>query len=319
MERMRGIFKIMVEIIEEKGQLVVRIQGREYTRYQYGPPRWNPYLYPLRAANGLSFLADAPTDHRHHHGFWVGHGRVNGLDFWLERHNSGRIVPHDFLYIQSGETQGGFAQQCEWVASTGETILTDIRTFTFYTPTASSDPNDSFYPADAHHFDFDILLRTPDEKPVSLEQTNEAGLPQLRVAEGLTVRSGGTLTNAAGKKNERETYKQRSPWLDCSGILGRLACGVALFDHPANPAYPTPWFTRDYGPFSPNFIFFGEEPFVITPDAPLHLSYRVYTHSGDVQNGRVAEAYERYLEEIRTGTLNARIGNPVAQGLTEVK
>src|SRR5271154_5227070 len=105
----------MVEILEEPGQLIVRIGGQEYTRYQYGAPRWKPYLYPLRAANGLSLLADAPTDHRHHHGLWIGHGRVDELDFWLERHNSGKIVHEGFEEIQSGEA-GTFLAKSAWVA-----------------------------------------------------------------------------------------------------------------------------------------------------------------------------------------------------------
>ena len=279
----------MVEVIDANGQLVIRIGGQEYARYAYGSagqPIWKPYLYPLRAANGLSLLADAPTDHRHHHGFWVGYGRVEDTDCWLERHNSGKIVARGFDSIESGGETGGFTQSCDWVAPTGDLILRDTRAFTFYDT-----------PVEARIFDFELNLRVPGDQNVTLHQTNEAGLPHIRVAEGLTARTGGTLTNASGKRNERETYKQRSPWLDCSGKLGRLECGLAVFDHPRNPDYPTPWFTRDYGPFSPNFLFFRDDPWILTPDSPLRLRYRVYTHSGDVREGRVAEAWEQYRAE----------------------
>jgi hypothetical protein len=284
----------MVEITEESGQLILRIGGQEYTRYQFGPPRWKPYLYPLRAANGLSLLADAPTDHRHHHGFWVGHGRVDDSDFWLERYNSGRIVHKAFEKMVSGPESGAFTATNDWVAPDGTIMLMDTRTFLFYDQ-----------PSEARCFDFEIVLQTPESRVVTLYPTNEAGLPHVRVAEGLTVKTGGTLTNAEGKKNERETYKQRSPWLDCSGKLGRLACGIAVFDHPNNPDHPTPWFTRDYGPFSPNYGFFQEDPIVITDSKPLRLRYRIYTHTGNVEEGRVAEAYEEYLDRIRQGELVA--------------
>lgn len=273
----------MVEIIEENGQLVIRIGGQEYARYQFGPPRWKPYLYPLRAANGLSLLADAPTDHRHHHGIWAGHGRVDDIDFWLERHNSGKIVHRKFENLVSGGEVGGFTEQCDWVAPNSSVSLTDTRTFTFYDT-----------PPEARLFDLELTLRAPAQTTVTLYPTNEAGLPIVRVAESLSVRGGGTLTNAEGKKNERQTYRQRSPWVDCSGKLGRLTCGIAVFDHPQNPEHPTPWFTRDYGPFSPNFGFFQEEPTILTPRKPLRLRYRFYTHSGDVTEGRVAEAWEEY-------------------------
>jgi hypothetical protein len=281
----------MVEIIEESGQSIIRIGGQEYTRFQFGPPRFKPYLYPLRAANGLSLLADAPTDHRHHHGFWVGHGRVDDSDFWLERPNSGKIILKKIDAIQSGGKTGSFAAHCDWVAHNGEVALTDVRTFTFYD-----------MPPEARAFDFEIVLRAPAQTTVTLNPTNEAGLPHIRVAEGLTVKSGGTLTNADGKRNERETYKQRSPWLDCSGKLGRQQCGIAVFDHPENPDFPTRWFTRDYGPFSPNYGFFQEDPIAISPRKPLRLRYRVYTHSGDVTEGGVAETWEAYRASIGEGS-----------------
>jgi len=273
----------MVEISEENGQLIVRIGGQEYTRYQFGPSRWKPYLYPLRAANGLSLLADAPTDHRHHHGLWVGHGRVNDADFWLERHNSGKIVHKSFELFDSGAEKASFTASNDWTAADGDVMLRDKRTFTFYDE-----------PSEGRAFDFEIVLESPDKRSVTLYPSSEAGLPHIRVAEGLAVKTGGTLTNAEGKTNERGTYKQRSAWLDCSGKLGRLACGIAVFDHPDNPDHPTPWFTRDYGPFSPNYGFFQEDPIVITPKEPLLLRYRIYTHSGDVEQGKVAEAWADY-------------------------
>jgi hypothetical protein len=285
----------MVEFIEENGQLVIRIGGQEYARYQFGAPRWKPYLFPLRAANGLSLLANEPTDHRHHHGFWVGHGRVDDVDCWLERHNSGRILHKKFDSVSPGAEAGGFTETCEWVAPNGSVVLLDTRAFTFYEA-----------PPEARMFDFELVLRAPGPQPVTLWPTNEAGLPHIRMAEGLTVRTGGTITNAEGRKNERETYRQRSPWIDCSGKLGRLACGLAIFDHPGNPDYPTPWFTRDYGPISPNYGFFQEDPIAIAPRKPLRLRYRVYTHSGDVAEGRVQEAWQAYRDLAEE---NRKLGN----------
>jgi hypothetical protein len=78
-----------------------------------------------------------------------------------------------------------------------------------------------------------------------------------------------------------------------------------VFDHPDNPEHPTPWFTRDYGPFSPNFGFFREDPLVITPDEPLRLRYRIYTHSGDVEEGGIAEAWAEYARSVGRTSLVA--------------
>ena len=281
----------MVEVTDESGQLVICIGGQEYARYRYSHECWRPFLYPLRAANGLSILADSPTDHRNHHGFWIGHARVNDTDCWSERHDSGRIVHRIFTEITGGSTAARFTERCDWVALDGRIILADTRSFIFFDT-----------PSDARVFDFEIELRAPDGCPeVTLHQTNEAGLPHLRMAEGLSVNSGGTLINAEGKVGERGTYKQRSHWLDCSGKLGRLMCGVAMFDHPDNPDYPTRWFTRDYGAFSPNYAFFQETPTVITPGSPLRLRYRVYSHTGDVTDANVAGKWAEYRTAVGAG------------------
>jgi hypothetical protein len=283
----------MVEITEDKSHLVIRVGGQEFAQYHFGAALWKPYLYPLRAANGLSMLDNEPTDHRHHHGLWVGHGRVDDNDFWLERHNSGKIVHRAFPALESGEKVGHFTEACEWVAHNGQVSLTDLRTFTFYN-----------LPAEARHFDFDITLSVPGTSPVTLYPTNEAGIPSLRLAPDLTLRrgTGVALTNAEGRQQAGKpynTYGKASPFLDASGgKLGRLTCGIAVFDHPQNPAYPTKWFTRDYGPISPNYGFFQVEPIVITPTSPLRLRYRIYSHNGDFADGRVAEAWEAYCAEM---------------------
>src|SRR5579859_3669430 len=151
----------MVEIIEERAHLIVRINGQEYARYAFGADHWKPYLYPLRAANGLSLLADSPTDHRNHHGFWVGHGRVGDVDCWLERHNSGRILHHRFENLASGGEVGSFTQRCDWVAPEGRIVLIDTRSFTFHDT-----------PAEGRLFDFEIVLRAPEQTPVTLHPTN---------------------------------------------------------------------------------------------------------------------------------------------------
>src|SRR5438105_2807931 len=158
----------MVEINEENGQLVIRVGGQEYTRYQYGAPRWKPYLYPLRAANGLSLLADAPTDHRHHHGLWVGHGRVDEADYWLERHNSGKIVHQAFEKIRK-EQPGAFTARSEWIAPDGIVKLRDRLMLTFYDR-----------PPEGRYFDFDLPLEAPGVETVMLSPPNEAGLPHIR-------------------------------------------------------------------------------------------------------------------------------------------
>ena len=228
----------MVEVIEESGQLVIRIGGQEYARYQFGSPRWKPYLYPLRAANGLSLLADAPTDHRHHHGFWVGYGRIQNsaggdADCWLERHNSGRIAARGFENITGGGEQGGFTQTCDWVGPDGEVVLRDTRSFRFYDT-----------PIEARYFDFELTLRAPGNEPVTLAQTNEAGLPHIRVAEGLSAAH-------RRRPDERGGQKERARNLQAAlGMAGTAPVhwGVCCAASPSSIIRKTPIIPRPGSP-----------------------------------------------------------------------
>lgn len=289
---------IMVEIKEEKFELIILIGGIEAARYAFNPEQYHPHLYPLRAANGLSLLANSPTDHRNHHGIWIGHGRVNDSDFWQERHNSGKIVHQSFLNITSTSETASFTEENHWITHEGIHLLTDIRTFTFHDT-----------PVQSRVFDLEITLKPASDKEVILHPTNEAGLPHIRIAESLSVKSGGTVTNASGKTNEKGTYRQNSEWLDSSGVLGRIQCGLAVFDHPENPSFPTPWFTRDYGPFSPNFGLFQEDPISITAISPLILRYRFYAHSGDVLEADVKGMWEQYAASVDESLEFSKIGS----------
>ncbi len=281
----------MVEVMLEREELIIRVGGEEYAQYHFGEHLWKPYLAPIRADNGLSLVADAPIDYRHHHGLWIGHGRVNGEEFWHERYNSGRILHRTFEEVVSGDV-GAWTETCEWVAFDGTTQLQDRRRFTFYD-----------MPADRRAFDLDFTLSAPAGASVRLDPTNEAGLPQIRAAEGLTGRSGGQMKNSEGQTNESGTYRRSASWIDCSGRLGRHTAGIACFVHPHNRDYPSQWFTRDYGPFAPNSAFFQEEPVEITPERPLRRRYRIYTHSGDAAAGGVAAAWAEYLSSAERGEL----------------
>ena len=58
--------------------------------------------------------------------------------------------------------------------------------------------------------------------------------------------------------------------------------GLAILQHPQNPGYPAPWFTRDYGFLSPTPMCWpanGKDT-RITKGEKLRLCYRVLVFSG---------------------------------------
>jgi hypothetical protein len=133
---------------------------------------------------------------------------------------------------------------------------------------------------------------------VHILKTNHS-LFSARMAVDLSVKNGGTMVNAEGVKGEKDTFGKPSPWMDFYGKRGGFIEGLAILQHPSNPWYPSPWFTRDYGFISPTPMFWpqqGEETFLKTGDT-LKLRYRVLVHGGSSEEAKIGELFELYKKQ----------------------
>jgi hypothetical protein len=92
-----------------------------------------------------------------------------------------------------------------------------------------------------------------------------------------------------------DTDKEPYLWNDLSARFKGVdaVSGVAIFDNPANVRHPQTWTNRYYGFLNPAPA--AIEPLTITANEPLHLRYRMWVHDGDVEVGRVAQAYQAYV------------------------
>ncbi len=301
-------------LIKQQGKekISVDIDGKPFTEFWIGPKTVKPYLAPLRAASGVMvtrgfpMVADIPGethDHPHHTGLWFTHGDVNGYNFWANEESQegsgkgkGRVVLKQVERVSSGKKTGTIEAVFEWKIPTGETLLHESRRMTFY-----SDPQ-------LRIIDFDITL-SPDEK-VTFGDTKE-GMFAMRLAPALEEdqpkgiaepKRTGRMVNAQGKVGEKNVWGKRSEWVDYSGIIDGQPVGVAIFDNPGNPRYPTYWHARGYGLFATNI--FGVHDFTndksrdgsltIRPGQPLRFRFRLLIHPGDTNAAGIREAYARY-------------------------
>ena len=130
---------------------------------------------------------------------------------------------------------------------------------------------------------------------VHIAKTNHS-LFSVRIAADLSVKNGGTMVNAEGATGEKDTFGKPSPWMDYSGKRGEFHEGLAVMQHPSNPGYPSPWFTRDYGFISPTPMYWpanGTET-SFKKGETLRLRYRVLVHGGTSEEAKVAELFENY-------------------------
>jgi len=263
---------------------IIATAGGEVVRYTIGPRR--PYLHPLRLPGGPPLTADAPADHPHHHGLWVGHHRVDSGHrcdgFYLERPEDGRIVHLDYSEVVASGPVVGFGAHHRWEAPDGYAPLADYW-----------DLRCGLYPNGDLWLDFRLTLWATASE-VCLRSTNEAALPLIRVAEAIDGRHGGVLTSSRGGRGERFTFGRRAEWCDYAGpALGDRWAGLAIFDHPANPAFPSPWFTRDYGPFGPHSNYFDGDLW-LTPYRPLVRRYRIVIHQGPAETADLPARWRAY-------------------------
>lgn len=265
-------------------------RGEMFALYPYtGPGVLKPHLYPVCCVKGRSITDDQPADHIHHRSIWFAHDDVDGANFWKELggDNQGRIVHTGFERLDSGE-RAELTERNEWRGPTGTVHLCERRTLRF---TTEDD-------ARVRVLDWISELNTPGESPVTLGETKEAGMPMVRVADAIIGKRAGIIENDQGLTGE-DTFGQPARWVDYAGPLtpeGEVY-GIAILDHPANPHYPSPAFTRLYGPASLGDWTHFRGPYRIDPDTPLVLRARIVIHPGDAKQARIAQRHQAYIAE----------------------
>jgi hypothetical protein len=107
------------------------------------------------------------------------------------------------------------------------------------------------------------------------------------------------MIDADGVQGEKGTYGKPSPWIDCYGKRGDKIEGMAIMQHPSSNWYPAPWFTRDYGFFSPTPLNWpkDDKETLFKKGEKIHLKYRVLVHSGTHETANIAGEFKKFAAE----------------------
>lgn len=288
-----------VKISKEQGKLRIDVDGKHFADYVYeGYSR--PFLFPIADANGAKMTRSWPMaeaeneehDHPHHKSFWWAHGDMNGVDFWAEGKDSGKTVHEEFTEVKSGDV-GVIRSRNKYVSKDGKTMATDERTLRIYPGSVG------------RTFDFEITLKGADGA-LKFGDTKE-GTMAVRLAETMRLKGkvgNGHIVNSEGVR-DGATWGKRAKWVDYYGPVDGKTVGMAIFDHPSNPRHPTWWHVRDYGLFAANPFGIhdfekkekGAGDLTVAAGEKITFKYRFYLHSGDEKEGKVSEAYERYVRK----------------------
>ena len=266
----------------EKDQIVITVGGKLFTAYKYAESQKYPYFWPVNGpATGASVTTETSEPYPHHHSLFFGCDKVNGGNYWQEGNERGQILSQGPKIVEVQGERVIFTDECLWRQPGQNPIMRDSRRVTVAAPD------------DMRRFiDFEISMEPLTD--IRIEKTNHS-LFSVRVMPELGVASGGTLINAEGESAEKGTFGARSAWCDYSGTRNGVTEGLAIFQNPNNRWYPAPWFTRDYGFFSPTPMYWLEgDVLKLAKGETLALRYRVVVHSGDTKAAGIADLFRQY-------------------------
>jgi hypothetical protein len=222
------------------GEIEVSVGGQPFANYLY-EGHAKPVIYPILGPGGIPMTRNFPfkevegeaKDHPHHQSFWYTHGDVNGISFWHLGKDAGLIETRKIE--QKGAS---ILSENEWKAPGGKVVLTDARTVTF-----------SELPGGERAIDFEITLKASHGE-VTFGDTKEGSMG-IRTNSQLRVKPVGKnapahAINSAGDK-DGSVWGKNAAWVAYWGKIDGKPAGIAIFDHPKNPRYPTTWHARDYG------------------------------------------------------------------------
>lgn len=286
----------------------VRLGGELFAEYVFrGYSR--PIVYPIVGPHGIGMTRNWPMrpdvageshDHPHQKAMFVGFGAVNGQNFFGESPEDGQIVHRQLLDVQSDGECGWLKAANDWVARDGRVVCTDTRRIAFqavpggraidWELTLHASHGDVTFADDKHG-----LLAIRMHPNLRLDNDPAAG---VTTANGQVVNSQGVRGAAV--------FGRRARWIDYWGTIDGRTVGIAMFDHPSNPRYPTWWMARGYGycaadPFGGHSIG-GEPPgtgdLTITAGQSVTFRYRFVFHEGDPDQAGIDDLHRRYAERV---------------------
>jgi len=289
---------------QEKGKLMVKIDGRVMATYVYDDPKiLRPYFANLKAPGGIQVTRNHPPlkgidsdDHSTMHpGLWLAFGDISGSDFWRNKASAEHVgfltKPH------TGKNLAGFTVKNRYLAPVlsakaetgGDEICRETCRITIMVrPSGYLIIWDSAFSSDKRSFYFG--------------DQEEMGLG-VRLATPITVKSGkgGRIIDDQGRINEKQIWGKETLWCDYSGPIEGQFVGVTIMPDPDN-FRPCRWHVRNYGFMTANP--FGWKAFKqadsskirVAKGQEFRLRYGILLHCGaDSDSPDLKAAYRDYL------------------------
>ncbi len=277
-----GAAQIRVSATKLNSKIDVNIGQNLFTSYIFSQDEKYPFFFPVNGPSNGSVTSMRNGNYPHHSSLFFACDFVNGGNYWQDVLDRGQIISFRADILPSDSTKVIIENECIWRRPNAISPIKDLRKITITAPSK-----------ELYQIDFDITMEMLTD--VTIKKTNHS-LFSGRIDADLAVTNGGTMINSNGEKGEKGTFGKKSPWIDFYGKRGDKIEGMAIMQHPSNDWYPSPWFTRDYGFFSPTPMYWPEndKETILKKGQTIKLKYRVLVHAGDVTTAKIAEQFELY-------------------------
>ncbi|HAQ21471.1 MAG TPA: hypothetical protein DCR40_19905 [Prolixibacteraceae bacterium] len=274
-----------ISAVKKGAKIDVTIDNLFFTSYIFAENEKYPFFYPVNGPSGASVTSMRNGTYPHHSSLFFGCDRVNGGNYWQEGLERGQIVSLREDILENDGPRVVIENECIWKRPGAVSPVKDLRKITITAPSK-----------ELFQIDFEVTMEMLLD--VTIEKTNHS-LFSGRMDPALAVTSGGTMINAEGATGEKGTFGKASPWMDCFGKRGDKIEGMAIMQHPSNNWYPLPWFTRDYGFFSPTPMYWpaDDKATVMKKGETIKLKYRVLVHSGTNETAKIAAEFKKYAAD----------------------
>jgi hypothetical protein len=243
---------------------------------QNAQPNLRPYIHPIVAPDGKGLLTQfSPEHHKHQTGLYWGMKLVNGRDYFMNWQG-------DYWRKVSAEVLKEKGPQVEWQTvydlrdENGSTLLTETQQWSM------QEYNGKFI--------LDLVWKGEAKKNIIIGKFYVGGL-FLRMPwnKGIT----GEVINAAGQRNN-EAESQRAIWTDVGlQVEGRTDLAhFAIFDHPDNPAFPTPWRVDGEMGVGPSRQILGDRQ-LNTGETEV-FRYRLIAYTGELKRTELTRQWKEY-------------------------
>jgi hypothetical protein len=258
---------------------VFRKNGNEPILTQIVKKEERPYIHPIVAPDGKGVITEfRPGHHLHQTGIFWGLKRVNGRDNFMN-------YKSDYWRFVSATVTQDKGDRVKWqtvyetIDSAGNTVMVETQNWTMR----------DF----GSHYILDLEWQGVAKVDVVMGKFYVGGLfVRMPWKKGYD----GDIVNAAGQKN-KEVEAQRAIWSDVGIVTpGREdRAHMAIFDHPDNKAFPTPWRYDSQLGLGPSRQIMGD--WGISKGNTEVIRYRILVYTGELDSKTLNQAWKKFVVE----------------------